>query len=227
MSVTNFSFFNVAYATIAPYLLPIIAVVVGLFLILSLTTSYVYTGDTIQDRFESMIDIFSNFFGSIIDSVKNGFNNVMDAIKGLIPSMDDIWEGLKDRVMSYVPDLSGIWDEIKGNVQMMIDYAVPTMNDIWTFIQDKIDSTYDFVGQTKDQIENVVMDTINDYFIAEGLDPLFDWMADYQWNYNASLLSNLWDGTEALTEAIIRRIPGMDWIIDNATSIEGYLDKYI
>lgn len=214
MSIAKFSFLNAAYATIAPYLLPIIAVVVGLFLILSLTTSYVYTGDTIQDRFESMIDIFSNFFGTIIDTVKNGFDNIIDAIKGLIPSIDDIWNNIKDRVTALIPDLSGIYEYIDGKYQDAKDLISANLTGVYDYIDDKYEDLKDIVTLRISDLRSSIDDMIHDYVIEDIFEPMFNWV-DYDWDHSKWIPWNLYYGIKQTVIHFVEQIPAIDWLNDN------------
>lgn len=195
MSIDRSSIFSALFAYVSPYILPAICVIVALFIVISLTTSYVYTGDTIQDRFESMIDIFSNFFGSIIDTVKNGFNNVMDAIKGLVPSIDDIWYSIKVRVNDLIPDM-------------------PSLSGIYDYIDDEIDDLKYIVTSRISEFKDAVDGMIDHYLVDNVFEPMFKYV-EYSWDHSRWIPWNLYFGIQQSVTHFVNQIPVIDWLNDN------------
>jgi hypothetical protein len=179
------------------------------------------TGDTFVDRFENVRDVITGFFGTIIDSVQNGFQNVVDAITGLIPTMDDIWNNLKDRINSYI-DFSNIYDYIDDS----IDDSIGNLSGIKDYVDERIDST---IGALVDQlkgIEDKVSTVIDDYLIDEVFEPLCNWIG-YDWDYSSGIPMNLYGAGQQFVYYVISHTPGLDWIIENAEKIEDYLEDYI
>jgi hypothetical protein len=182
-----------------------IVAIFGILILLGGTFLYSQaTGDTIGDRFDNVIDVVSGFFSTIIDSVKNGFQNMVDAFKGLIPSMDDIWNNLKNRVDAMIPDLSGIYD----------------------YIDEEIDDALSSLSGIKDTIQDTVEEVVDDYLIGEVFEPLCNWIG-YDWDYSSGIPMNLYGAGQQFVYYVITHTPGLDWIVENAQKIEDYLEDYI
>jgi hypothetical protein len=182
-----------------------IVAIFGILILLGGTFLYSQaTGDTIGDRFDNVIDVVSGFFSTIIDSVKNGFQNMVDAFKGLIPSMDDIWNNLKNRVDAMIPDLSGIYD----------------------YIDEEIDDALSTLSGFKDTIEDTARDVVHDYLIGDVFEPVTGWWG-YEWDYSKWIPWNLYYAAEEMIYSVIEDIPGMGYIMENARAIEDFLEDYI
>ena len=177
----------------------------------------------IQAIMEKLNEIWNNVLKPIVNWVKEKlikiFENVGETINELVPSIKEMFTGLKDFFVGiFTLDMTKAWDGIKGIFSGFSNFLTTIFEKDWS-------ESFGFIGTLMnsffDKIENI-WNTIKGVFsgIITFIKGVFtgDW--EQAWEGVKQIFSSIWDGLTGVVKGVLNGvIDAINWMIDGINKV--------